>query len=49
MSSEAATEEARDNDSDMLEEASATEVLLDPTESVSEGREGLRPEKASST
>ena len=44
-----AAEEDLEKVSDMLDEASATDTLLESTESVSEGSDGDRPEKASST
>jgi len=44
-----AAEEDLEKVSDMLDEASATDTLLESTESVSDGSDGDRPEKASST
>ena len=44
-----AAEDDLENDSDIFDEASATDTLLDPTDSVSEGNDGDLPENASST
>ena len=45
-----AAEDDLEKDSDIFDEASATETLLDPTDSVSsEGSDGDLPENASST
>ena len=49
MISSEADDDALDIDSDILDAASATETLLESTDSVSDGRDGDLPEKASST
>ena len=44
-----AAEDDLENDSDIFDEASATETLLESTDSVSDGSDGDLPENASST